>query len=166
MMKFLSLLFFWSLLPSLSLACSCSGPPDINATLYENPSSIVLEGRNIEQLKLTTKDENGNHNVYYAFKVKWVHKAPCYIQKDDVIMVSTGGNSGLCGVNLKPNTRYTFEAYALNSNPLEAPAIVQVGVGSCSYLVEGDVPVGDRQILRAYSKANPHIAKCTNSTSL
>jgi hypothetical protein len=158
MMKFLSLLSL-SLLPSLSFACSCFELPSLNTTLYENSNSIVIAGRVLAELKLTTTDEFGNYNRYFAFKVRQVTKAPCYIQKDDVILITTGGNSGLCGVDLQPDTRYTLEAYALNSNPLE-PSMVQVGIGSCNYIGPGDLPAADKQVLRKYSKANPHPTKC------
>jgi hypothetical protein len=159
MIKFLSLLFL-SLLPSLSSACSCPGPPDLNATLYEK-DSIVLRGRILDEIKLTTTDEFGNYDRFFAFKVKKVHKAPCYIQVGDVILVSTGGNDGLCGVELlPPGTPYTFSGSSDNSNP-EEPTMVQVRVGSCDYLVEGNnPPKADKRVLGAYKKANPHPTTC------
>jgi hypothetical protein len=130
-------------------------------TLYEEPESIVLTGRIIDEIKLTTTDEFGNNDVYYAMKVKKVHKAPCYIQSGDIILIVTGGNDGLCGVDLQAATPYTLATYSENSDPLQSSQMVMVRVGSCDYVDQGALPPApDKRLLRAYKAANPHPTTC------
>jgi hypothetical protein len=167
MMKILSFVasfLLLSQLPSLALACRCQ-QPILDDALYHNVDSIVIAGKILDEIKQVAPSNDDIQTRYFAFKVKWVIKSPtCTIQKDDVIIVSTGASTASCGLDLQPNTRYTFSAFAVEADFAVLPNVVQVSVGSCAYHVQGDLSVADQQTLRQYTKENePYPKKCTTT---
>jgi hypothetical protein len=142
-----------SLLPSFSLACSCAPPgPVLKTILNDVPNAVVLTGRIIGELKLTNPTDQ-YRDLYYAFKVNRVLKAPCTIHDGNLILVSTSASSALCGVQLKTNTLYTLSAYAA----FQQDGAVEVQVGSCDYRNEGELSAEDKQTIRQYQKNNVRV---------
>jgi hypothetical protein len=153
-----------SLLPSLSMACRCM-QPTLDIALNE-PDSIVIVGKINDEIKLdttnTTTDEIRNR--YFTFKLRRVIKAPsCSMQVNDTIIVSTSASTASCGLNLQPNTWYTFSAHASSpqDGDLLLPLAVQVQVGACAYNAEGNLPQADRPTLRAFDRQQSHQRNCT-----
>jgi hypothetical protein len=154
--------FLLSLLPSLALACRCM-QPTLKTALYDTPDSIVIAGRITGELKLTTTDDFGDR--YFAMRVAKVYRAPCSIQEQDVIIVSTSASSASCGLDLKPFSRYIFSVYAVEQDNALLPAAVQVSVNSCAYNFEGVLSTEDKTVLREYKTSNkPYKQDCNPPT--
>jgi Tissue inhibitor of metalloproteinase len=152
-------------LPILSLACRCM-QPTLNTSLYMDDDSIVMAGEINDEIKLDTTTTNDTEigNRFFTFTVKRVYKGPCSIQASDTIIVSTSASTASCGLNLQPDSWYTFSAFASppGDGALLLPSAVQVHVGACAYHAAGDeMSRADRLVLRKFERK-----KCTTSPAV
>jgi hypothetical protein len=129
-----------SVLYQSSNACSCRERPTVAAALKNDDIDYVFRGNVKRQIDMGAVSIN--EPKYYSVRVRRVYKG-CTFTNATTIVVTTAGNSGLCGVGLSLNNDYVFSG---SSTPAESKVIKRaqeknpkiitdemVQVGSCNF---------------------------------
>jgi hypothetical protein len=129
----LAMMLVWSPNTAVVNACSCLGPITFNNALRSDATAAKVRIRN-EIFPNGPLDPIGNGFRYFRATILQPYRA-CKLSRNQDILVSTGGNSALCGIDIKPGTDYLFFGFQ------EVEEIKGLGkrnvlqVGSCSFNV-------------------------------
>ena len=100
-------------LHQLAHACSCMKEPTVEASLENENIDYVFRGyvkRTIDMGAVSI-----NEPKYYTVRVWRVYKG-CTFSNATSIVLTTAGNSGLCGLSLELNENYVFSGRSLPAN--------------------------------------------------
>jgi hypothetical protein len=115
----LSLLASIFTFPNAALACRCM--QTTVESILVTPESVAFRGTVVRQVY--TNDTSTTQTNYFIFAVGRVFKG-CDFKPSDRILVQTGSNSAMCGLDLKVGTNYLFTSRS-TTQPLDK-AMLQV----------------------------------------
>jgi Tissue inhibitor of metalloproteinase len=131
------------LLHQSTYACECRESPTVAASLENQDIDYVFRGYVKRQIDMGTVSINAPK--YYSIRVWRVYKG-CTFTNATSIVLTTAGNSALCGVNLALKQNYVFSG---RSTPAESKVIKKaqeknpkiitnemVQVGNCDFNAE------------------------------
>lgn len=148
-------------LPALVSSCSCIPGSYTFRNSFENESltAVKVYVRN-EIFPNGPLDEVGNGFRYYRAIVLRTYRG-CDLPRWERILISTGGNSALCGVELSTRTRYLLFGF-LQDETVGGEFHRVLSVGSCQYQTR----MRDLQIYqRRYLYRQPYQDICSNNNN-
>jgi hypothetical protein len=146
-----------------SHACSCFPGPSAQGTLSD--SADVFMGRVVKDLNPTPPPgTGGDGSVFevnqdpkqYLVRVRRIFKS-CTLEVNNYVVVTTGANSAMCGIELTLNQRYVFsgtveaaDAATIAVSGMQSLAGA-IWVGICGYNIPWDsVAPADKRVLVNY----------------
>jgi hypothetical protein len=124
-------------------ACDCRESPTVAAALKNDDIDYVFRGYVKRQIDMGTVSTNAPK--YYSIRVWRVYKG-CTFTNATSIVLTTAGNSALCGVGLSLNKNYVFsgrrtpaESDVIKKAQEKNPKIItneMVRVGNCDFNAE------------------------------
>jgi hypothetical protein len=132
------------LLHQSTCACDCLVfPTTVAASLKNENVDYVFSGYVRRQIDMGTVSINAPK--YYSIRVWRVYKG-CTFANATSIVLTTGGNSGTCGIYVELNQNYIFAGYStpaesevIQKAKVKSPNIItneMVFVGSCNFNAE------------------------------
>lgn len=154
---------------TLTLACSCMEPRSISNAL--KTVDAVFRGLVVRKLK-----DISNYESVYIVRVNRLFKG-CDFAAGERVIVTTGTNSALCGINIKVNATYVFSGYgtelvrSISSQIKNTKIRRAVHVGLCDYnVIANQIVAADARTMRQYDNTACRptcvtgVADCTSST--
>jgi hypothetical protein len=133
-MKLLFLLSLVALQSPVVLACSCIGPITLSNSLKDKQSTAVKVRIGKEIFPNGPLDDLGNGFRYFRATIQYAYRA-CNLRRNDSILVSTGGNSALCGITIEPQTSYLMFGFLQDEDVKGYGSQRVLQVGLCQYQI-------------------------------